>query len=196
MSPSVSSVTEAEKDPMEGILFIGQSILLCLSFQVMEKPWNEWPTKTAFPVYHRSTALLVVPRCHLILVDSGAAGQKQRQMDFDVDDIVRSTWQLPEVKHWLNSGPWGKGVVAEAPHFHRCRTWTVASMLERVISLFVCKALGASVTSHYNKSNCVGCWWQIIAYVIVVPSTTPSPPKMPRLVGWLVGFFSFLLVCV
>lgn len=31
-------------------------------------------------------------------------------MDFDVDDIVRSTWE-PEVKHQLIFGPWGKEVV-------------------------------------------------------------------------------------
>jgi len=39
MSLSVTSVIEADKDPLDRIFFIGQSILPCLCFQAMEKPW-------------------------------------------------------------------------------------------------------------------------------------------------------------
>lgn len=31
-------------------------------------------------------------------MEGRVTGEKQRQMEFDVDDILRSTWQ-PEVKH-------------------------------------------------------------------------------------------------
>lgn len=141
----------------------------------MEKPQNEWPTKTAFPAYHTNAALVGVLMCHLILMEGRVNGEKRRQTHLGVDDIVRSTWQ-PEVKHQLNSRPWGREVVVEALHFHHCRT--TASMLERVTSLFVCKAVGASVTSRYNKSSCLGCWLPITAYVMAALNTALSPPQM------------------
>lgn len=45
-----------------------------------------------------------VLRCHLLLMEGRVTGEKQRQVDFDVDDTVRSTCQS-EVKHQLSFGP-------------------------------------------------------------------------------------------
>lgn len=105
--PSQSVRTEADKDQMEGILFIGHSPAfpsgLWRSHEMCEQ-------QTAFPAYHRSAALVSVLGCHLLLMEGRVTGEKRRQVDFDVENTVRSTWQ-PEVKHQLNFGPWRKEVV-------------------------------------------------------------------------------------
>lgn len=160
------------KDQVEEILFMGQSILPCLSFQVMEKPWNVWATDCLFSI-PQDCSPSECPK--LSLPPDG------RQVDFDVEDMVRSTWQ-PEVKHQLNFGPWGKEVVPvllqRVKHGHYAE--------ESHKPFFVYKALGASVTLHYNKPNFLCCWWPVIGYMIATLSTALSPPKIP--------FFPFLFV--
>lgn len=54
--------------------------------------------QTAVPAYHRTAALASVLRCPFLLMEGRVTREKQRQVDFDMDDIVRNTWQ-PKVKH-------------------------------------------------------------------------------------------------
>lgn len=53
-------------------------------------------------------------------MEGKVTAKKQRQVDFDVDNVVRSMRQT-EVKLPLNSGPFGRVLIVEYPHFHYYR---------------------------------------------------------------------------
>lgn len=73
----------------------------CPAFPSIPWPWRSHEMcgqQTAFPAYHRTAALASVLTCPFLLMEGRVTGEKKWQVDFDVDDIVNSTWQ-PEVKH-------------------------------------------------------------------------------------------------